>query len=126
MVLFLAGLVDVGVSVHRVAVLVLVLVFYVLMVMGGVRMLVRLAIVLMSQLVGLCGLVGVLLGHGAPSGLMSCSGLWIPTVHLAQGAMIHVSQRLVQQAAHMCVIQAVNGVPALPTANHQTHLAQNS
>lgn len=67
-ILLFTGLVEVGVGVNLVAVGVLVLVLHMGVVMSDVRVLVRLAAVLVGKFVCLCGLVGVLFSHDAPSG----------------------------------------------------------
>lgn len=83
----------VGVNLVAVGVLVrvLVLVLHMGVVMGDVRVLVRLAVVFVGKLMCLCGLVGVLFGHDAPSGLTFLVDRLAPALGLTENAMLNVS-----------------------------------
>ena len=97
-VIFLfTGLVEMGMGVNLVVVLVLVLVLHMGVVMSDVRVLVRLAAVLVGKLVCPSGLVGVLFSHDAPSGLTFLIDRLAPDLGLTKNAMLNVSQRLVQR-----------------------------
>jgi len=126
-VIFLfTGLVEMGMGVNLVAVGVLVLVLHMGVVMGDMRVLVRLAAVFVGKLVCACGLVGVLFSHDdAPSGLTFLIDRLAPDLGLTKNAMLNVSQRLVQQAANMSVIEAVDRAASLPPAHYQSQVAEH-
>lgn len=90
-VLLFTGLVEMSVGVNLVAMRVLVLVLHMGVVMGDVRVLVRLAAVFVGKFVCPCGLVGVF-GHGAPSGLTLLVDRLAPDLGLAKDATLKVSQ----------------------------------